>query len=189
MLLLVVLEIKFMKFLYSATLSQCCFVVWPVWKGLWIWSSSQAFRQTLTFNAPIRRWATCCGFSGLSLSLSLSLPPHHLTHTHTCVHVALMSWWMYCADPILFCTYTHKHTCGSDVYAEFVALIFINLHFLLAFFVKVLVADINIGYEDIVNTQVRMAVLQMLMMQEAGFYLQLLNALFCFYWPGSCSQW
>lgn len=64
------------------------------------------------------------------------------------------------------------------------------LAFSLGQFVQVLVADINIGYEDIVNTQVRMAVVfLMLMMLKAGLGLPDLNSLFCARLPDSCFQW
>lgn len=120
--------LKFLKFVYEFIHSElfiypCFKFLYAVWEGLWLWSSSQAARQTVAFIATITRWAACCGFSGSTLTFSL-------------FYLWALSFWSTIIEELFCCSYS------AWLYLDH------NLF-------KVLVADINIGYEDIVNTQVR----------------------------------
>lgn len=81
--------------------------------------------------------------SQVSLSLSLS-------HAHT--HMYVQTMYLQCYGECLVVTHV-THTCGSGFTGKLLCWYLIFYIFFVKF-VKVLVADINIGYEDIVNTQV-----------------------------------
>ncbi len=139
-------------------------VMLTVWEGLWLWCPCEAAGQTFACHVSNRRRATGCCFSGTIFEL-------HSLFTGPSVWHTLMLWWL-------------AKWSGDDanISPQFLLLIIELLNHvshqltmqILVFFLRwrwceikhgthssgdycnlqVLVADINIGYEDIVNTQV-----------------------------------